>query len=95
MNFFHVHAEKEPGEARARRTWFVIAGSLLEAMSLIPEDFSVTAVEVQMGTVAGPGRVIGSMGAATVHQGRGVSLVDRGPEALLLRSCTTNERAGP
>ena len=67
MNLFHVHAEKERGETRAPRTWFVIAGSLLEAMSLIPEGFSVKAVEVRLGTVEGPGRVIGSMGGPTIH----------------------------
>lgn len=65
MNLFHLRAEKE---REAPTTWLVIADSLLEAMSLVPEGFSVTAVEVQVSVVAGPGRVIGWMGdAPTVH----------------------------
>lgn len=67
MNLFHLHAEKEQGETRSPRTWFVIAGNLYEAMSLIPEDFAVKAVKVQPRAVVGPGRVIGSMGASIIH----------------------------
>jgi hypothetical protein len=67
MNLFRVHAEKDRGMTGAPRTWLVIAGSLFEAMSLIPEGFSVKGVKVRIGTVAGPGRVIGWTGAPTLH----------------------------
>lgn len=67
MNLFHVHARKEEGATRGPSTWLVIAGSLFEAISSVPEEFSVTAVDVQMGAVAGPGRVVGWMGAPTIH----------------------------
>lgn len=83
MNFFHVYAENRTenrtGRKRAPRTWFVIAGSLLEAMSLIPEDFTVTAVEVQVETAPGPGRVVGSQPMAT---GAAVSLPRLGGASL-------------
>lgn len=64
MNLFHVHAEKDRGMTGAPRT---CAGSLIEAMSLIPEEFSVKGVKVRIGTVTGPGRVIGWAGAPTMH----------------------------
>lgn len=64
MNLFHVHAEKERGEPRGPQTWLVIADSLLEAMSFIPEDFSVKAVEVGVGAAAGPRRAIGWTGVS-------------------------------
>lgn len=67
MNLFHVQAEKARGAACSPRTWLVIAGSLFEAMSLIPEGFSVKGVKVRIGTVTGPGRVIGWIGAPTMH----------------------------
>ena len=67
MILFHVHAENEQGKTRAPRTWFVIAGSLIDAVSLIPDGLSVKAIEVRVGTVAGPGRVIGSLAESTVH----------------------------
>lgn len=73
MNFFHVQAEKDQEVACDQevtcgpRTWLVIADSLFEAMSLIPDGFSVKAVKVRIGAVAGPGRVIGWIGAPTMH----------------------------
>jgi len=67
MNRFHLHAEKEQGETRGPRTWLVVAGSLFEAMSTVPEGYSVKAVEVEVGAVAGPGQVIGWIGAPTIH----------------------------
>lgn len=67
MNLFHLHAEKEQGETLRPTTWLVIAGSLFEAMSSVPEDYSVKAVDVGVGTVAGPGRVIGWIAKPTVH----------------------------
>ena len=67
MNFFHVQAEKDQEVTYGSRTWLVIADSLFEAMSLIPDGFSVKAVKVRIGAVAGPGRVIGWIGAPTMH----------------------------
>jgi len=67
MNIFHLHAEEEQGRVRDAGTWLVVADSLLDAISLVPEGFCVKAVEVQLATVAGPGRVIGCFGAPTVH----------------------------
>ena len=66
MNLFRLRSEKEHGEARSLRTWFVIAANLYEAMSLIPANFAVKAVMVEAGVVAGPARVIGSMGPPLV-----------------------------
>jgi len=66
MNVFRVVAEKKQGETAAPRTWLVVAGSLFEAMSLIPDSYTAKAVEVQVGGAAGPGRVIGWTGP-TLH----------------------------
>jgi hypothetical protein len=43
-----------------------IADSLFEAMSVVPEGFSVKAIEVQVGLVD-PRRVIKRVGARVVH----------------------------
>jgi hypothetical protein len=67
MNLFHLHVEKEPGATSRTRTWLVIADSLFEAISVVPEGFSVKAVEVQVGTAVDPRRVIKSTGASIVH----------------------------
>lgn len=67
MNLFHVHVEKEQGETLRPTMWFVIAGNLFDTMSSVPEGYSVKAVDVEVGTVAGPGRVIGWIAAPTVH----------------------------
>lgn len=65
MNLFHLHVEKE---ARSRsRTWLVVADSLFEAMTVVPEGFSVTAVEVQVGIAVDPPPVIKSSPAPVVH----------------------------
>lgn len=67
MNLFHLHAEKEQDRPRGLRTWFVIAESLFEAICLVPEGFSVKAVEVRVGTVSGPRRLLGWMGSPRIH----------------------------
>lgn len=67
MNLFHVHADREQGETTGPQIWLVAADSLFEAMCLVPEDVSVKSVEVQIGVVAGPGRLIGSPAARSVH----------------------------
>ena len=95
MNLFRLRSEKEHGEVRSLRTWLVVAGSLYEAMSLVPENFAVKTVKVEPDAVAGPARVIGSMGAPIVKlQPRGV---DRRPSAgdAYLAASSQYERAEP
>ncbi len=67
MNLFHLDAEIEQGATCGRWTWLVVADSLFEAMSFVPEGFSVKAIEVQVGTARGPLRVVASSGAPTIH----------------------------
>lgn len=59
MNLFCIQTEKREPENTERRSWFIIADSLLEAMSSLPEGLSVKAVEVKLATVAGPSQVVG------------------------------------
>ena len=75
MNLFRLRSEKEQGAVRSPRNWFVIAGNLYEAMSLIPEDFAVKAANAGTDTVAGPARVIGSTGSPLITL-RGAQIVD-------------------
>ena len=67
MNLFHLHVEKDQGQKRRPTTWLVIAGNLFDAMSSVPAGYSVKAVDVEVGTVGGPGRVIGWIAAPTFH----------------------------
>ena len=67
MNIFHLHAEKQLDGTCDTCTWFVIADSLLDAVSLIPEGFHVKAAEIQVAAVAGPGRVIACFARPTIH----------------------------
>ena len=67
LNLFRLHVEKDQGETFRPTTWLVIVGNLFDAMSSVPEGYSVKAVDVEVGTVAGPGRVIGRIAAPTVH----------------------------
>ncbi len=63
MHLFYLHAEKEQEKTRPLRTWFVIAESPFEALSFVPEGFSVKAAEAKVGAVSGPSRLIGWMGS--------------------------------
>lgn len=67
MNIFHLHAEKDFGGTRDARLWLVVADSLFDAVSLVPEGFYVKAAEVQVAQVAGRSRVIGCFTPPTVH----------------------------
>ena len=67
MNLFRLHAEKKRGEILHPTTWLVIASTLFEAISAVPEGYFVKAVDVEVGAVAGPGRVIGWIAAPTLH----------------------------
>ena len=67
MNLFHLHVEKDQGETLRPTTWLVIAGNVFDAMSSVPEGYSVKALDVEVGAVAGPGRVIARIAAPTMH----------------------------
>jgi hypothetical protein len=67
MNLFHLHVEGEQGATSRSRTWLVIADSLFEAISVVPDGFSVKAVEVQVGGAVDPRRVIKSIGVPVVY----------------------------
>jgi hypothetical protein len=67
MNIFHLQAEKEQAGARDSGTWLVVADSLFDAISLVPDEFRVKAVDIQLAAVAGPGRVIGCFAAPPMH----------------------------
>lgn len=67
MNLFHLHVEKDRGTRSSAQTWLVVAESLLEAISVVPEGFSVKAVEVQLGTAGDPCLVVKSLAAPVLH----------------------------
>lgn len=67
MNLFHLRVEKEQGATSSSRTWLVVADSLFEAISVVPDGFSVKVVEVQVGAAVDPRRVIKSIGVPVVH----------------------------
>jgi hypothetical protein len=67
MHIFHLHAEKELNGTLDTCTWPVIADSLLEAASLMPEGFYMKTAEVQKATIAGPRRVIACFAPTTIH----------------------------
>ena len=67
MNLFHLHVEKEQGTMPRPQTWLVVADSLFDAMSVVPDDIAVRAVEVQVGAAVDPRRVIRRVAALVVH----------------------------
>lgn len=67
MNIFHLHAEKQHGGMRNAATWLVIADSLFDAISSIPEGLSVKAVGGSGGCGRRSGRVIGRPSVPTIH----------------------------
>ena len=68
MTLFQLRANIQQGEVSTPRTWFVVAGALLEAMSLIPADFAVSTVELNPRAVAGPARNTGCMGQPVIYE---------------------------
>jgi hypothetical protein len=62
MNLFLVEAEPEQDGTARTRTWLVVAGSLFEAIALIPDGYTPKSVSVQLAAASGPGRIIGWMG---------------------------------
>jgi hypothetical protein len=67
MNIFRLHTEKQSNEACDTRTWLVVADSLLDAVSLVPEGFYVKAAEIERVAVVGQVRVIGCLVSPTIH----------------------------
>ena len=53
MSLFYLYADSEQSKTPGRTIWLVIADCLFSAMLLVPEDFSVKAVEVRMGRATG------------------------------------------
>jgi hypothetical protein len=67
MNLFQLRVETDQATTLRSRTWLVIADSMLEAISVVPEGFSVKSVEVRVGTALHPHRLIKSTGTPVVH----------------------------
>ncbi len=81
MNIFHLHAERRSGGVREAGIWLVVADSLVDALSLVPQRLYVKAAEVQIAAVAGPSRVIACLARPTIlHQRheRGARISSRG-----------------
>ena len=62
MTIYHLEAEHELDEPTTLRTWLVVAESLFDAISLVPDDYTVKSAEVQLERASEAGRVIGWMG---------------------------------
>lgn len=77
MNLFHLEAEHEQDEPTALRTWLVAAESLLDAISLVPDGYTMKSAEAQLGGASEPGRVIGWMGPPP--RGLGEAQSGKGP----------------
>lgn len=67
MTLYHLRVESEQGARSSSRTWLVLADSLFEAISVVPDGFSVTAIDVQTGTVVDPRRAIKAISEPVVH----------------------------
>ena len=65
MNLFEVQAHSDRSEVYSQRQWLIMADSLYEAMWLVPEQWTVDAVEIRRAAAPGPGRVIGWMTGTT------------------------------
>lgn len=65
MNLFEVQAHSDRSEVYSQRQWLIMADSLYEAMWLVPEQWTVDAVEIRRAAAPGPGRVIGWMTETT------------------------------
>lgn len=76
MHLIHVETVKDENQLSSARTWLVIADSLFEAMSLIPNDYRPKAAEVRPGAVSGPSRVIGWAMPPTVRIVRSASWLE-------------------
>ena len=68
MMLFELRANIQQGELGTMRTWFVVAGALLEARSLIPANFVLLRFELNPRAVVGPARIIGWMGQPIIYE---------------------------
>lgn len=63
MNLFHLNARTEDPQGGGRKkTWLVVAGSVPEAVALVPDGEVVVSVEARSPCRPGPARLIGWMG---------------------------------
>jgi hypothetical protein len=67
MNLYYLHVEIEHGAKSKSRILFVLADSLVGAISAVPDGCSVKAVEVQAGNAVEPRRVIKAVSGPVVH----------------------------
>ena len=70
MNLFRLQVEEDLAAKRQVRTWLVVADSLLDAISVVPEGFSVKAITVEVGPALQARRAdtpTASIGAPLVH----------------------------
>jgi len=67
MNLYYLRVEIGPGVKSKSQTLFVLADSLLGAISAVPDGFSVKAIEVQVGNAGEPRRVIKAISGPGVH----------------------------
>ena len=70
MHLFEVQARNDRSEVHSVRKWLIVADSLYEAMWLVPQEWTVDAVEVRRAAAPGPGRVIGWMTGLTSSSGK-------------------------
>ncbi len=95
MNLFNVHAEKAQEKELGPRIWFVIAGNVFDAISLVPDGFSVKAVDVHPAAVQGPDRVIGWMGESTIPFRASPAESRSDADRQSLAVCAAHERTKP
>lgn len=62
MNLFHLNAQPKHPKDRSPKTWLVVAGSVAEAMTMVPAGQVVVSVEVRSPCKPGPARLVGWMG---------------------------------
>lgn len=67
MNLYYLHVESEPGVRSSARTWLVFADSLFGAIASVPNECSVKAIEVQVGSAIDPRCVIETMSGPLSH----------------------------
>lgn len=67
MNLFHLHIEAEHDAMFRPHTWIVIAGSLRDALSVVPDGLSVKSVQIQPGIAVDPRRRVDRTDAPVIQ----------------------------
>lgn len=67
MKLYYLHVENEPGVRSSLTTWLVLADSLLEAVSIVPENVALKAIVVQSGNAVDTRRVLMPMNRPAAH----------------------------